>query len=102
MTRAMELQPNDGPISSLGIGPSSNDAGGPCWEFVRIFSEGIGKLTGNMPGDRRKKTRRLTVRMPEAVGLAGKKGGCQRLSAAELPRWTAEPPIPGFLATKGE
>ncbi|RZS25923.1 hypothetical protein BHM03_00059200 [Ensete ventricosum] len=35
------------------------------------FAEGIGKLAGNMPRDRRKKTRRLTARMSEAAGLAG-------------------------------
>ncbi|RZS01271.1 hypothetical protein BHM03_00031095 [Ensete ventricosum] len=39
--------------------------------FARGFVEGIGKLIENTPGDYRKKTRRLTVRMPEAVGLAG-------------------------------
>ncbi|RWV93518.1 hypothetical protein GW17_00044023 [Ensete ventricosum] len=32
---------------------------------------GIGKLAGNTPGDCGKKTERLTVRMPEAAGLAG-------------------------------
>ncbi|RRT37229.1 hypothetical protein B296_00054457, partial [Ensete ventricosum] len=50
----MELQPNDGPRSNLGIGPSSNDVVGPRWEFPRRFVEGIGKLTGNMLRDYRK------------------------------------------------
>ncbi|RWV79407.1 hypothetical protein GW17_00059463 [Ensete ventricosum] len=39
-------------------------------KFTRRFVEGIGKLAGNMPGDYRNKTGRLTTRMPEAVGLA--------------------------------
>ncbi|RWV88936.1 hypothetical protein GW17_00048941 [Ensete ventricosum] len=42
-------------------------------KFTRRFAEGIGKLAGNTPGDRRKKIGRLTARMPEAVGLAGVK-----------------------------
>ncbi|RZR92543.1 hypothetical protein BHM03_00020856 [Ensete ventricosum] len=40
-------------------------------KFARRFTEGIGKLAGNMPGDRWKKTERLTARMPEDVGLVG-------------------------------
>ncbi|RZS24469.1 hypothetical protein BHM03_00057545 [Ensete ventricosum] len=39
-------------------------------KFARRFTEGIGKFVGNMPGDRRKKTRRLAERMSEAAGLA--------------------------------
>ncbi|RRT45751.1 hypothetical protein B296_00038307 [Ensete ventricosum] len=35
------------------------------------FAEGIGKLVGNMPRDRRKKTKRLTTRTSEAAALAG-------------------------------
>ncbi|RWW46705.1 hypothetical protein BHE74_00047350, partial [Ensete ventricosum] len=35
------------------------------------FAEGIGKLTVNTSGDRRKKTGRLAARMSEAAGLAG-------------------------------
>ncbi|RWW38075.1 hypothetical protein BHE74_00056724 [Ensete ventricosum] len=35
------------------------------------FAEGIGKLVGNKPGDRRKKTERLTARMPKVTILAG-------------------------------
>ncbi|RWW47021.1 hypothetical protein BHE74_00047021, partial [Ensete ventricosum] len=35
------------------------------------FTEGIGKLAGNMSGDRWKKTERLTRRIPEAARLAG-------------------------------
>ncbi|RZR95517.1 hypothetical protein BHM03_00024379 [Ensete ventricosum] len=38
--------------------------------FARRFAEGIGKLVGNTPEDRRKKTGRLTTRMSEATGLA--------------------------------
>ncbi|RZS24833.1 hypothetical protein BHM03_00057948 [Ensete ventricosum] len=61
----MKLQPYDGPRSSFGIGLSSDDAVGPCQEFA----EGIGKLAGNTPGDRRKKTIGLATRMLEAVRL---------------------------------
>ncbi|RRT73247.1 hypothetical protein B296_00004229 [Ensete ventricosum] len=37
----------------------------------REFTERIGKLPGNTPGDHRKKTIRLITRMPEATGLVG-------------------------------
>ncbi|RZS02750.1 hypothetical protein BHM03_00032825 [Ensete ventricosum] len=67
MTRAIELQPDDRPRSSFGIGPSSDDVVRFCQEFARRFTEGIGKLAGNMSGDRRKKTIGLTVRISEAV-----------------------------------
>ncbi|RWV84891.1 hypothetical protein GW17_00053363 [Ensete ventricosum] len=69
MIGAIELQPNDGPRSSLGIRPGSDIAMGPQWEFARRFAKGIEKLTGNTLGDRRKKTKRLIAGMPEAVGL---------------------------------
>ncbi|RWW65062.1 hypothetical protein BHE74_00027656 [Ensete ventricosum] len=59
----------DGPRSCLGIGLGFDDAMGPRLEFARRFAEGIGKLAGNMPGDRQKKTRRLITRIPEAVEL---------------------------------
>ncbi|RRT31995.1 hypothetical protein B296_00057367 [Ensete ventricosum] len=51
-TGAIELQPDDGPRSSLGIGPGSDDAMGPRREFARRFVEEIEKLAGNTPGDR--------------------------------------------------
>ncbi|RWV91472.1 hypothetical protein BHE74_00035845 [Ensete ventricosum] len=70
MTGAIELQPDDGPRSSLGIGPGSNDVVRPRREFSRRFTEGIGKLAGNTSGDRLKKTGRLITRMWEATGLA--------------------------------
>ncbi|RWV87467.1 hypothetical protein GW17_00050531 [Ensete ventricosum] len=60
------LQPDDGPRSSLSIGPSSDDAVGSRWEFARRFVEGIGKLTGNTSGDRQKKIIRLVAIMPKA------------------------------------
>ncbi|RWW41597.1 hypothetical protein BHE74_00052906, partial [Ensete ventricosum] len=59
MTGAMELQPDDGPRSSLGIGSGLDDAVEPRQEFARRFTERIGKLAGNTPGDRRKNTIRL-------------------------------------------
>ncbi|RWW40072.1 hypothetical protein BHE74_00054534 [Ensete ventricosum] len=71
MIGAMELQPDDGQRSSLGIGPGSDDAVGSRWEFARKFTEGIGKLARNMLGDRRKKTIGLTARMLEDARLGG-------------------------------
>ncbi|RZS01155.1 hypothetical protein BHM03_00030968, partial [Ensete ventricosum] len=68
---AMKLQLDDGSRSSLGIGPGLDDLVGPRREFTMRFAEGIGKLTRNTPGDRRKKIERLTVRIPKATGLAG-------------------------------
>ncbi|RWW85987.1 hypothetical protein BHE74_00005285 [Ensete ventricosum] len=68
----MKLQPDDRPRSSLGIGSGSDDEVGPHQKFAWRFVEGITKLTGNMPRDCRKKTRRLTTaRMSEATGLVG-------------------------------
>ncbi|RRT71805.1 hypothetical protein B296_00019962, partial [Ensete ventricosum] len=71
MTGAMELQPDDGPRSRLSIWPGFRRCSGISLEFARRFAKGIRKLVGNMLGDRRKKTRRLTVRMPEASRLVG-------------------------------
>ncbi|RWV87417.1 hypothetical protein GW17_00050584, partial [Ensete ventricosum] len=67
----MELQPDDGPRSSLSIGPGFRRCSGISPEITRRFAEEIGKLVGNTSGDRRKKTRRLVARIPEAAGLAG-------------------------------
>ncbi|RWV91242.1 hypothetical protein GW17_00046484 [Ensete ventricosum] len=76
----MELQLDDGPRSSLGIGPSSEDVVEPRREFTGRFAEGIGKLAGNTPRDRRKKTIGLTARMSKAAGL------CRM----------GKPPVPSF------
>ncbi|RWW27841.1 hypothetical protein GW17_00007718 [Ensete ventricosum] len=70
LSRACQDGANDVPRSSLGIGPSSDDAVGPRQEFIMRFTEGIRKLAGNTSGDRQKKTIGLTARMPEAVELA--------------------------------
>ncbi|RRT64967.1 hypothetical protein B296_00021408 [Ensete ventricosum] len=70
MIGAMKLQRDDGPRSSLGIKSSSDDAVGSRHECARRFTEGIVKLAENMPGDRWKKTKKLTARMLEATGLA--------------------------------
>ncbi|RWW06086.1 hypothetical protein GW17_00030611 [Ensete ventricosum] len=67
----MELQPNDGPRSSLGIRLGSDDVVGHRREFTRRFAEGIRKLARNTLGDHRKKTRRLAARLLEAARLAG-------------------------------
>ncbi|RRT46550.1 hypothetical protein B296_00030919 [Ensete ventricosum] len=53
MTGSMELQPDNGPRSSLSIRPEFGRCGGFRWEFARRFTEGIGKLAGNTPGDHR-------------------------------------------------
>ncbi|RWW05885.1 hypothetical protein GW17_00030817 [Ensete ventricosum] len=66
----MELQPDNGPIPSLGIGLGSDDAVGSHRKFATRFAEGIRMLIGNMKGDHRKKTGGLTARMPEATKLA--------------------------------
>ncbi|RRT34972.1 hypothetical protein B296_00058615 [Ensete ventricosum] len=55
MTGAMELQLDDGPRSSLSIGPGFRQCSGISPKFARRFTEGIEKLAGNMPGDHRKK-----------------------------------------------
>ncbi|RWV77823.1 hypothetical protein BHE74_00019565 [Ensete ventricosum] len=79
----MKLQLDDGSRSSLGIGPGLDDLVGPRREFTMRFAEGIGKLTRNTPGDRRKKIERLTVRIPKATGLAGGLVFTQRRSVVD-------------------
>ncbi|RRT31350.1 hypothetical protein B296_00052008 [Ensete ventricosum] len=46
-----QLQPDNGPRYSLGIGPSSYDAVGSHRKFARRFTEEIRKLAGNAKGD---------------------------------------------------
>ncbi|RWW61204.1 hypothetical protein BHE74_00031751 [Ensete ventricosum] len=75
----MELQPDDGPRSRLSIGPGFGRCSGISLEFARRFAKGIRKLAGNTPGDRQKKTRRLTVRMPEAARLVGIQAEIQKV-----------------------
>ncbi|RZS21191.1 hypothetical protein BHM03_00053802 [Ensete ventricosum] len=71
MIGAIELQPDDGPRSSLSIKPRFGRCSGISSKFARRFAEGIEKLTGNTPGDHRKKIERLVVRIPEVIGLVG-------------------------------
>ncbi|RWW52146.1 hypothetical protein BHE74_00041450, partial [Ensete ventricosum] len=71
MTGVMELQPDDGPRSSLSIRPGFRQCSRISPKFARRFTEEIRKLAGNMPRDCQKKTGRLTVRIPKAAGLAG-------------------------------
>ncbi|RZR77820.1 hypothetical protein BHM03_00003019 [Ensete ventricosum] len=85
MTGAIELQPNDGPRSSLDIGPGFDDVVRPRWEFARRFVEGIRKLTRNTLGHHRKKTIGPATRMPEAAELSGSLAG--------------KPPVPSFRVT---
>ncbi|RWV93264.1 hypothetical protein GW17_00044296 [Ensete ventricosum] len=70
MIGAMELQPDDGLRSSLSIGPRFGRYSGISPEFARRFTEGIGKLAGNMSGDYRKKIIGLIARIPEVIELA--------------------------------
>ncbi|RWV79995.1 hypothetical protein GW17_00058790 [Ensete ventricosum] len=51
MARSMELQPDNGPRSSLSIGLGFEQCGGFRREFARRFAEGIEKLAGNTLGD---------------------------------------------------
>ncbi|RRT73448.1 hypothetical protein B296_00029375 [Ensete ventricosum] len=67
----MELQPDNESRSSLGIRLGSDDALGPRQEFARRFNKWTRKLAGNTPGDCRKKTESLIVRMSEAIELTG-------------------------------
>ncbi|RRT34454.1 hypothetical protein B296_00035510 [Ensete ventricosum] len=62
---------NDGPRSSLSIGPGFGRCSGISSKFARRFAKGIRKLAGNMLENHRKKTKRLTARMPELARLAG-------------------------------
>ncbi|RWW57854.1 hypothetical protein BHE74_00035320, partial [Ensete ventricosum] len=55
-------------------------------KFTRRFAEGIGKLAGNIPGDRRKKIGRLIARMPKAVGLTGVNRPYLGVRATEPPK----------------
>ncbi|RRT48058.1 hypothetical protein B296_00025143 [Ensete ventricosum] len=64
----MKLQPDNGPRSSLGIGPGLDDVVGPRRKFARRFTEGIGKLarntweiTGRRPENSPQECRRLPV-----------------------------------------
>ncbi|RWW82738.1 hypothetical protein BHE74_00008785 [Ensete ventricosum] len=56
-------------------GWGSDNAVGPHREFAKRFVEGNEKLIGNTLGDRQKNTKRLIVRMSEAIGLVGREGG---------------------------
>ncbi|RWW36225.1 hypothetical protein BHE74_00058770 [Ensete ventricosum] len=71
MTGAMKLQLDDGPRSSLSIGPGFERCSEISAKFARRFAEGIKKLVGNTLGDRLKKTERHIARISEAAGLAG-------------------------------
>ncbi|RRT36916.1 hypothetical protein B296_00016290 [Ensete ventricosum] len=53
---AIKLQSDNGPRSSLGIGPGLDDVVGSRQEFARRFAKGIRKLAGSTLGDHLKKT----------------------------------------------
>ncbi|RRT43802.1 hypothetical protein B296_00051761 [Ensete ventricosum] len=57
----------------------------------------IEKLTGSIPGDHRKKTRRLTTRMSKAIGVAGWVYRCHLgFRVVDPPSLAVGPPIPRF------
>ncbi|RWW04323.1 hypothetical protein GW17_00032457, partial [Ensete ventricosum] len=67
MTGAMKLQPNDGPRSSLRIGPSSDDAVGSRQRSLGDSSKGSGsslgtrqEITRRRPEDSPPECRRLS------------------------------------------
>ncbi|RWV83089.1 hypothetical protein GW17_00055352 [Ensete ventricosum] len=61
MTGAMTLQPDDGPRSSLSIGPGFGRCSGISSKFTRRFTKGIGKLAGT----RREITGRRSDDLPQ-------------------------------------
>ncbi|RZS16067.1 hypothetical protein BHM03_00048008 [Ensete ventricosum] len=82
----------------MGIGPGSDDVVGYRRKFARRFVGGIRKLTGNTSGDRQKKSRRITVRMPEVTELAGVNNGSAQsisaranLAATSASKWETDP-----------
>ncbi|RRT34101.1 hypothetical protein B296_00054889 [Ensete ventricosum] len=91
MIGAIELQPDDGPRSSLGIGPGSEDVVGSRRHSLGDSPKGSGSSLGTRTGDHRKKTERLATRLPEATGLVG----AGRLNRPDLEIWVlraVEPP----------
>ncbi|RRT56243.1 hypothetical protein B296_00015680 [Ensete ventricosum] len=66
----MKLQSDNGPRYSLGIGPSLDDTVGSRWKFARRFTEGIGKLAGNVKVDHREEDPRTCRKIA---------GGCRSM-----------------------
>ncbi|RRT33743.1 hypothetical protein B296_00055509 [Ensete ventricosum] len=75
MAGSIKLQPDDRLRYSLGIRSSLNDAFGSRQKFARRFAEGIGKLVGNVKGDRREEDRRTYRKIV---------GGCQSIRVLGL------------------
>ncbi|RWW47424.1 hypothetical protein BHE74_00046600, partial [Ensete ventricosum] len=71
MTGSMELQPDNGPRSSLSIKSGFGRCGGFRREFARRFTEGIGKLTGNTPGDHRGEDQKTYRKYSEGYQIGG-------------------------------
>ncbi|RZR90825.1 hypothetical protein BHM03_00018818 [Ensete ventricosum] len=97
MTGAKELQPYDGPRSSLSIGLGFGRCSGISPEFTRRFAEGIGKLAGSMSEDRREKTRKLIASMPEATRLAKVNRPYPSVRVAKPPKLTGKLSVPRFF-----
>ncbi|RWW03384.1 hypothetical protein GW17_00033460 [Ensete ventricosum] len=93
MTGAMELQPDDGPRSSLGIVPGFGRCSGISLEFARRFAEWIEKLAGRSPEEDRK-TRHKNVGGCRIGGT----GGCTAVALVfgrlTRPGWAVEPLVP--------
>ncbi|RWV77768.1 hypothetical protein GW17_00061366 [Ensete ventricosum] len=58
----------------LGIGPGSDDAVGSRQKFSRRFTEGIGKLAGNVKGDCREEDRRTCHKIVKGCQIMRKLG----------------------------
>ncbi|RWW18341.1 hypothetical protein BHE74_00031131 [Ensete ventricosum] len=84
------------PRSSLGIGPSSDDAMGPRREFARRFAEGIRKLTRNTFGDRRRKNVKLVAVESGGCWITGVNHPYPGFRVAEPPRSMGESLVPRF------
>ncbi|RWV84691.1 hypothetical protein GW17_00053577 [Ensete ventricosum] len=90
MIGIMELQPDNGPRSTMSIGPGFGRCGGFRWEFAWRFVEGIGKLAGNTPGDYRGEDQKTYRKYVEECSSG------QRLTVGESPKSAGKPLVPIF------
>ncbi|RWW74463.1 hypothetical protein BHE74_00017598 [Ensete ventricosum] len=81
MTRAKELQLDDGPRSSLSIGPGFRQYSGISPKFARRFAEGIEKLAARSPEEDQ-----MTCLSSECTVAA------QAFGRLTRPVWAVEPP----------
>ncbi|RRT36519.1 hypothetical protein B296_00042613 [Ensete ventricosum] len=83
----MKLQPDDVPRSSLSIELGFGQYSGISPKFARRFAEGIGKVAGNTPRDRRK-TRHKNV---GGCRISGMSDGCTTVAQVFGRLTVAEP-----------